>query len=97
MTATHVQHDERTGTDERVGYRRAYVFVSFGLLFSAAYRSFVLGEAAWDLLALVVLGGGVIAVDRVRQRAPMGRWALTALLTALAALAFAAALSTVGR
>jgi hypothetical protein len=97
MTATRVQHEERTGADERVGYRRAYVFVSFGLLFGVAYRSFVLGEAAWDLLALVVLGGVVVAVDRGRERAPMGRWTLMSLLTALVAAVFAAALVTVGR
>jgi hypothetical protein len=97
MTATSVQHDVRPGAVEQVGYRRAYVFVSFGLLLSVAYRSFVLGESAWDLIALVVLGGIVIAVDQGRQHMLSGRWALLSVLTMVAALLFAAALVTVGR
>jgi hypothetical protein len=97
MTATPVQHDARPGAVERVGYRRAYVFVSFGLLLIVAYRSFVLGESAWDLLALVVLGGVGAAVERGRLGMPSGRWALLAVLAMVAALLFAAATVTVGR
>lgn len=105
MTATPVRPDARsdaradarTGAAEQAGYRRAYVFVSFGLLLSVAYRSFVLGDTAWDLLALVVLGGVVTAVDRGRSGTLTGRWALLTLLTVAAALAFAAALASVGR
>jgi hypothetical protein len=96
MTATPVQRDARSDAVERVGFRRAYVFVSFGLLISVAYRSFVLGESAWDLLALVVFGGIVIALDQGRQRTLSGRWALLSVMTMLVALLFAAALVAVG-
>ena len=57
MTGTVVHRDERTTAVENASYRWAYLVLSFGLLLIVAFRSFVYGESAWDLLALVVLGG----------------------------------------
>lgn len=51
--------DEREVSVDRAGDRLAYVVLSFGLLMVIAYRSFVEGVGSWELLGLVVLGGGV--------------------------------------
>jgi hypothetical protein len=42
--------------------------MSFGLLGVVAYRSYVLRESPWDLLALVVLGGAVSAAYQAYYR-----------------------------
>lgn len=49
--------------------RVAYLVVSFGLLAVVIYRSFVLREASWDLLGLVILGGAFGTAYRIRQYA----------------------------
>lgn len=54
-----VQRDERTVVVENASYRWSYVFISFGLLAIVACRSLMYQEAAWDLLALVILGSGM--------------------------------------
>lgn len=59
MTNAPVERDERTTAVENAGYRWAYLFLSFGLLLIVAVRGSMYGEASWDLMALVVLGGGV--------------------------------------
>ena len=58
-SAPMVQRDERTIAVENASYRSAYLFLSYGILALVAYRSFVLHESGWDLLALVILGGVV--------------------------------------
>ena len=57
MNNPSVSRDERTTAVENSSYRIAYLVMSFGLLASVAYRSFVLKESSWDLLAIVILGG----------------------------------------
>ncbi len=59
MTSSDVHRDERTLLIENASYRWAFNLIAYGLLVAVAYRSFVLNEAAWDLFALVVLGGAV--------------------------------------
>jgi hypothetical protein len=66
------------------------VVLSFGLLTLAAYRSFVRGEASWDLLGLVLLGGVIGTAYRAQQRVLSGRWALVVGLGAAVALVLAA-------
>mgnify|MGYP001031655173 CR=1 FL=1 len=78
--------DERTLAVEGVAYRWAYLTLSYGLLAAAAYRSFARADAAWDLLALVVVGGAVHALYQGAQRVLTRRWAVHA----VAALALAA-------
>jgi hypothetical protein len=84
--------DERTIAVENAGYRFAYLVMSFGLLASVAYRSFVLHQSSWDLLALVVLGGATGTVYRGTRRTLSRRWVVVTLATmaiaALIALAF---------
>lgn len=69
MTGTMIDHDERTVAIDNASYRWAYLFLSFGLLTTVAYRSFALGQSSWDLLALVVISGVVTAAFRFRHGA----------------------------
>lgn len=90
-----VGRDERTVAVERAGSHRAYLFLSYCLLLDVAYRAFVRHEAAWDLMALVILGGGVSAAYQARHHTFSKGWVAAACLGALfaAALAFALALA----
>lgn len=84
-----IPRDEREARVDFAADRVAYLAVSYGLLVSVAYRSFVNGDAAWDLIGLVVLGGIVGLAFRVRQGVMSGRWTL--LLAATIAIAFVVA------
>jgi hypothetical protein len=87
--ASTVQRDERTVAVENASYRWAYLFLSFGLLGLVAYRSFVNHESAWDLLALVVLGGVLSAAYQRVHRVLSRQWAATCLLSVVAAATLA--------
>jgi hypothetical protein len=76
-----VPRDEREARVDLSADRVAYLVVSYGLLVSVAYRSFVAGDAAWDLIGLVVLGGIVGLGYRIREGAVSGRWTLVLLAT----------------
>lgn len=52
-----VERDERTVAVENASYRWAYGFLAYALLIDVAYRGIVHHEAAWDLMALVFVGG----------------------------------------
>jgi hypothetical protein len=84
-----VPRDEREARVDLSADRIAYLVVSYGLLVSVAYRSFVDGDAAWDLIGLVVLGGIVGLAYRVRKGVVSGRW--TVMLVATIAVAFVVA------
>jgi len=90
MTATPVERDERTTVVENAGYRWSYLVLSFGLLAIVAIRSLSRHEAAWDLLALVVLGGVVNAGYQALHRVLYRRWAVLTALTMIAAALVAA-------
>ena len=69
MSTTHyVERDERTVAVENASYRWAYLVVTFALLVDMMYRSLVRHEAAWDLMALVIVGGAVCTVYQARQK-----------------------------
>jgi hypothetical protein len=93
MTARPVLRDERTVAAENASYRWAYLVLSFGLLAATAWRSLVADQPAWDLLALVLVGGGVAAVHQGRARVLGARWALLSLAAALVAAAAVALLA----
>ena len=88
-TMTLVQRDERTLAVENASYRWSYLFLSFGLLAVVAYRSFANGESPWDLLLLVVIGGGVGTLYQGMQHVLTRRWVLITLLSILVAAALA--------
>jgi hypothetical protein len=77
--------------------RIAYLAVSYGLLLSVTYRSFARGEAAWDLLALVVLGGIVGLAFRVSKGAVSGRGTIMIAATVGIAIVVSALLVIAGR
>jgi hypothetical protein len=84
--------DERTLADDDAGYRWSYLVLSFGLLVVVALRSLRQGEASWDLLSLVVLGGLVnVAYQGVHGTLRARRAAVTVVVMVSAAAAAAAA------
>jgi hypothetical protein len=89
MTATTVERDERTTAIENAGYRWSYLALSFGLLVIVAFRSFAAGQTSWDLLALVVLGGGVNAGYQGLHRAIYKRWIVLSMATMIVAAVLA--------
>jgi hypothetical protein len=78
---TLVPRDERETGIDLAADRIAYLVVSYGLLLIVAYRSFVNSDAAWDLIGLVILGGVVSLVYRMRQGVVSGRWTLLLVAT----------------
>ena len=97
MNAVSIDRDERTNSIENASYRWGYLLVTFGLLASTAYRSFVKHESSWDLLALVVLSGLVTTLFQGRQRALTRRSANLAVVAIVAALIAGAALVVAAR
>lgn len=91
MTHAPTFRDERTDAVENASFRWAYLVLSFGLLASTAWRSFLRGESAWDLLALVVLGGIVAGVYQGHERVLSRRWMMLAVV-AMGVAALAASL-----
>ena len=63
---------------ENASYRWAYHVLAYGLLVIVAYRSYIANETAWDLLALVVVGGLVASVYQWTQKSLTTRSAVTA-------------------
>jgi hypothetical protein len=51
-----VVRDERTEAVENASYKWTCIFLLFALLLDVVYRGAVRHEAAWDLMALVVVG-----------------------------------------
>ena len=92
-----VPRDDRQAQVDLSADRIAYLVVSYGLLVSVAYRSFVNGDANWDLIGLVVLGGIVGVASRVRQGAVSRRWTLMLVATVAIAFVVACVLILVGR
>ena len=79
--ATLVRRDDRGTRIDLAADRIGYLVVSYGLLLIVAYRSFVNGEAPWDLIGLVIVGGIAGLAYRTRQGVASGRWTLMQLAT----------------
>jgi hypothetical protein len=89
--------DEREAAIDRAGDRLAYLVISYGLLLVVAWRSFVDGRPAFELLALVVLSGAVGAAYRARHRAFTRDSAIVLGVTVLGALVVAALIAVLVR
>jgi hypothetical protein len=76
-----VPRDERELAVDLAADRLSYLVLSFGLLGLVAWRSFVNGEAPWDLLALVIVGGTAGTVYRAWRGAVPGRWLVVGFIT----------------
>jgi hypothetical protein len=88
-----VERDERTVAVEHASYRWACLVLTYGLLVDVIYRGLVRHEAAWDLLALVVVGGAVCTVYQARQKTLGHGWVMKAVLVACVAGVIAALLA----
>lgn len=80
-----VRRDERTVAVENASYRWGYILLTYALLVDVMCRAVVRHEAAWDLMALVIVGGAVSTVYQARQRTLAHGWTKAALLVACAA------------
>ena len=80
-----VQRDERTIAVENAGYKWACAFLMYALLIDGAYRGLIRHEAAWDLMAFVVVGGAIVQTYSARHKALPQGWAKATVLVALAA------------
>lgn len=80
-----VIRDERTVVIENASYRLAYLVMSFGLLASVAYRSFMLQQSSWDLMALVVLGGVMATLYQGAHKVLSRRWMMAIVITVMIA------------
>ena len=92
-----VPRNEREVRVDLSADRIAYLVISYGLLVSVAYRSFVQGDAAWDLIGLVVLGGIVGLAYRIREGVVSGRWTLVLVATIAVGFVVACLLVVAGR
>jgi hypothetical protein len=88
-----VERDERTVAVENASYRWAYGVLSYALLVDVMYRSLVRHEAAWDLMALVIVGGAICSVYQARQKTLGHRWVMKAVLVACMAGVVAAVIA----
>jgi hypothetical protein len=90
-----VERDERTVAVENASYRWAYGVLTYALLMDVMYRGLVRHEAAWDLMALVILGGAICTVYQLRQKSLGHGWVRKAVLGAViaAVIAFIAAVA----
>jgi hypothetical protein len=87
-----VERDERTVAVENASYRWAYLLLTYALLMDVVYRSLDRHEAAWDLMALVILGGAVCTVFQARQKILAHGWVMKVVLAACIAGVLAAIL-----
>ena len=79
-TNQNVARDERTVAIENASYRWTCILLSFALLVDVGYRGLVRQEAAWDLMALVIVSGAVSTVYQARQKVLGHGWVKTAAL-----------------
>ena len=84
-----VPRDERELGVDIAADRLSYLIMSFGLLGIVAWRSFANGEAPWDLLLLVIVGGVAGTLYRAWQGAMSGRWLVVGIVTTGIALVVA--------
>ena len=75
-----LDRDERTVAVENAGYRWAFMVLVYALLVDVMYRAGVRHEAAWDLMAFVVVTSGLCSAYQAREKALPHRWALKATL-----------------
>jgi hypothetical protein len=83
---------DRYRADIQQPVRRGHGAVTYGLLLSVAYRAFVREEASWDLLALVIVSGGVATMYQGRHRVLSRPWLIMTLMAIAMALLLAASL-----
>lgn len=81
-TSRSAERDERTLAVENASYTLGYFLLATALLYDGAYRSIVLHQSVWDLLALVFVSFAVCRVYQARQKALVPLWTKRAMLIA---------------
>ena len=89
-TQHNVQRDERTLAVENASYGWAYALLTYALLIDVAYRGLIRNEAAWDLMAFVIVASGFCTAYQARQKVFARGWLIKAILVAGVAAAVAA-------
>lgn len=89
-TSQPVQRDERTVAVENASYRWAYGLLTYALLVDVMWRSWFRNEAAWDLMALVIVAGIGTSVYQARQRILTRGWVMKVVLVCCVAAVIAA-------
>jgi phosphotransferase system glucose/maltose/N-acetylglucosamine-specific IIC component len=87
--------DERAISIEKSSYSLAYKIISFAILVDVMYRSFVLQQASWDLLGLVIVGGLIATLYQIHYKAATRSWVKAILLATISALIVAAVIMVV--
>jgi len=64
-----VKADERTAAVAFAANTWGLNFITFALLIDVMYRSFFLHEAAWDLIAMIIVSGAISMVYMARHNA----------------------------
>ena len=90
-----VQRDERTVCVENASYRWAHSVLTYALLIDVCFRGVVRHEAAWDLMAFVIVGGIFCSVYQAHWAALPHGWARKVTLVSLAAAVVAAAVAAI--
>jgi hypothetical protein len=85
MRAKTVERDERTVSVENASYRWAFLVLVYGVLVSIIYRGYVYRESAWDLMALVIVSGGIANAYQASGQILSKRWLGRAIFAAVAA------------
>jgi hypothetical protein len=90
-----VERDERTVAVENASYRWAYGLLTYALLVDVMFRALFRHEAAWDLMALVFVGGVICTVHQARQKTLVHGWVMKVVLVSIitAVIAFIAAVA----
>ena len=88
-----VERDLRPVDIENASYRWGYLLLSYALLVDVMVRSIVYHEAAWDLMAAVIVSGTVCTAYQARQKNLAHGWVTKALLAACIAGVLAAILA----
>jgi hypothetical protein len=89
-TSQPVQRDERTVAVENASYRWVYGLLIYALLVDVMCRAWFRHEAAWDLMAMVIVGGVVASVYQARQRILTQGWVMKVVLAGCVAAVIAA-------
>ena len=84
--------DEREQSVDLAADRLAFVVLAFGILLDVMYRSFVLGEASWDLIGLVIVAGAAGFAVRWHAGVASPVWLAVRFATVVVAAVLAAVL-----
>ena len=63
-----VEKDERTTFIENISYKFGYMFLTYAILLDVVYRGIRFNEAAWDLLALVIVGSFIATIYQYKKQ-----------------------------